>query len=174
MLDESQKRTLFVGILLVPGTVLVFVPVLILWLFADDPGALDLASTDHYRFYVGILIGVIGLAVSIWSMRLFSTIGNGTPVPWKPPSNFVVEGPFRHVRNPMVMGILFALLGECVLFGSWYLFCWLIFVKAFNLVYIRFVEEAELENRFGSPYINYKKNVRGWIPRLRPWDMPSS
>jgi protein-S-isoprenylcysteine O-methyltransferase Ste14 len=30
-------------------------------------------------------------------------------------------------------------------------------------------EEPGLEKRFGSEYIDYKKNVPRWIPRLKPF-----
>lgn len=172
MLNASQTRTLVIGILLVPGTVLVYVPLALMWSFADDRNAFDPAVLSEFRFYLGILLFVAGITVATWSMRLFTTIGNGTPVPTSPPTNFVVSGPYRYIRNPMVLGIMVALLGECVFFASWYVTYWLAFVLVGNLFYIGFFEEAELERRFGVDYVEYKKNVSGWIPRLRPWDPP--
>ena len=30
-------------------------------------------------------------------------------------------------------------------------------------------EEPGLEKRFGAEYVEYKRNVPRWIPRLKPW-----
>jgi protein-S-isoprenylcysteine O-methyltransferase Ste14 len=42
-----------------------------------------------------------------------------------------------------------------------------------NLVYMPLVEEPGLERRFGEAYARYRRNVPGWIPRLKPWTLPS-
>jgi len=31
------------------------------------------------------------------------------------------------------------------------------------------IEEPLLEDRFGSDYVTYKRNIPWWIPRLKPW-----
>jgi protein-S-isoprenylcysteine O-methyltransferase Ste14 len=46
------------------------------------------------------------------TIRLFLTIGKGTLAPWKPTQRVVVEGVYRHVRNPMISGVCFILLGD--------------------------------------------------------------
>jgi protein-S-isoprenylcysteine O-methyltransferase Ste14 len=39
----------------------------------------------------------------------------------------------------------------------------------FNTLYFKFLEEPELVERFGKDYIEYRKNVPMWIPRIRPY-----
>ena len=173
MLNASQLRTFVIGVLLVPGSVLVYIPFALMWFVSEDRNSYEPSGVDQLRVYLGVLLFVLGIAVATWSMRLFATLGNGTPVPTSPPINFVVSGPYRYVRNPMIIGIMIALLGECVFFASWYVTYWLAFVLVGNLIYIGFFEEKELEKRFGSEYVDYKNNVPGWIPRLRPWEPPA-
>ncbi len=33
----------------------------------------------------------------------------------------------------------------------------------------KFIEEKDLEKKFGDDYREYKAHVPRWIPRLRPW-----
>jgi protein-S-isoprenylcysteine O-methyltransferase Ste14 len=46
---------------------------------------------------------------------------------------------------------------------------WAILVFIINTVYFIFSEEPGLQKRFGEEYVEYKKNVPRWIPRLKPW-----
>ena len=45
-------------------------------------------------------------------IRLFVTVGKGTLAPWEPTQKLVVQRVYSHVRNPMISGVLFSLLGE--------------------------------------------------------------
>jgi protein-S-isoprenylcysteine O-methyltransferase Ste14 len=116
----------------------------------------------------GVLIAA-GLALVVWTIALFGTVGKGTLAPWDPTSRLVVRGPYQHVRNPMISGVLGILLGEAVLLGSVPLLVWFGLVLAVNAVYMPLVEEPGLRRRFGEDYETYKANVPRWVPRLRPW-----
>ncbi len=160
------------AIVILPGTVLVYVPAAILWFLADAPGGFSPASPAQSRFLFGIALALGGLATAVWTMRLFVTVGRGTPAPWAPPTRLVVRGPYRHVRNPMIMSVLVMLGAESLLLGSWYLAVWLLAFFLLNAVYFLRVEEPRLEQRFGESYVRYRANVPRWIPRWRPWDAP--
>ena len=96
-------------LLVLPGTVLVLVPGLILWATGGPAGPLRWPSV-----VVGVGAGALGLGLAGWTMRLFATRGRGTPAPWDPPARLVVVGPYRHVRNPMITGVLLMLLAEAL------------------------------------------------------------
>jgi protein-S-isoprenylcysteine O-methyltransferase Ste14 len=81
----------------------------------------------------------------------------------------VVQGPYRHVRNPMISGVLGVLLGESALLGSLPLLAWSGVFWLANAVYIPLVEERGLEDRFGDDYRAYREHVPRWLPRLSPW-----
>ena len=46
------------------------------------------------------------------TIRLFVTVGKGTLAPWNPTQKLVVQGVYRHVRNPMISGVMFILAGR--------------------------------------------------------------
>lgn len=106
------------------------------------------------------------------STFLLAIIGKGTLAPWDPKQKLVVEGVYRYVRNPMIIGIFFIVLGEAVLFGSIFLFYWFTIFFIGNLIYMPLFEESSLKKRFGKNFILYKKNVPRWIPRQTPWGGP--
>lgn len=148
---------------LLPVTVTIVVPGLILWRTGAELAPWPLAT-------VGIVLIAIGLALVTWTVSLFARIGKGTLAPWDPTSRLVVVGPYRHVRNPMISGVLTILLGEAALFGSLPLLVWFGAAFAVNAVYFPLVEEPGLRKRFGEDYEAYRAAVPRWVPRLRPWE----
>ena len=99
----------------------------------------------------------------------FATKGRGTPAPVAPTEYLVVSGFYRYVRNPMYVGVLAAIVGQALLFGSARLLvyaaaAWVV-VTAFVMAY----EEPAMARQFGADYESYCANVRRWWPRLTPW-----
>jgi protein-S-isoprenylcysteine O-methyltransferase Ste14 len=82
---------------------------------------------------------------------------------------FVVHGPYRYVRNPMISGMILLLFGEAFALMSLPHGIWAVCFLIINLIYIPLVEEPQLERRFGDSYREYCRHVRRFIPRLRPW-----
>lgn len=134
------------------------------------------AQQSMYLFNPSILLGVLGglvcllgLVGFILTARLLIRIGKGTIMPWGPTHKLVVRGLYRFVRNPMILSVIIIELGEALLFAS----LWLGFIAVLfflvNHVYFIFSEEPGLVKRFGQEYVEYKKNVPRWIPRLKPW-----
>lgn len=158
------------AIALLPGTVAVVLPAVILvagegpnvgWGLSRAPAAVTLVAGG--AFIAG------GLALWLWTVRLFARVGKGTLAPWDPTQRLVVEGPYRHVRNPMITAVLAVLLGEAAIFGSPALLVLSAAFLAINWVYFAALEEPGLERRFGDEYGEYKRWVPRWIPRRRPW-----
>ena len=110
---------------------------------------------------------VIGLFLMIWSVVHFVRV-KGTPVPFNPPPKLVTTGPYARVRNPMLTGVFVLLFGLGVLFRSISLV--FIFTPLFillNVWELKAVEELELEKRLGKDYVEYKKRIPMFIPRLK-------
>ena len=158
------------AIIVLPGTALVFVPGAILWLAAELGAAPVPAGPSQPTFWLALVLAMSGFALAVWTTRLFVTTGWGTPAPWAPPERLVVRGPYRHVRNPMITGVLLMLGAESLFFGSWHLVGWMLVFFAANVLYFPLAEERALETRFGEDYRLYKANVPRWIPRWRAWD----
>jgi protein-S-isoprenylcysteine O-methyltransferase Ste14 len=159
------------AILPLPGMVLVAIPALILSLGGADTLGLwrSVPSLKVILPVIGILCVCLGLVLMVATTWLFMTVGKGTLAPWKPPQHLVVRGVYRYVRNPMISGVLFVLLGEVLITASLPLFGLFLFGGVVNAVYIPLVEEAGLVKRFGDEYRTYKRNVPRWIPRLTQW-----
>jgi protein-S-isoprenylcysteine O-methyltransferase Ste14 len=157
------------AIIVLPGTVLVFIPGAILLATRDSRFALELASPAEIWFWLALLAAIIGLALSGWAAALFVKLGQGTPAPWDPPKRLVIRGPYRHVRNPMITGALLMLLAEAILFQSLPIATWMTVFFIGNAIYFPLIEERGLEKKFGDEYRNYKANVPRWLPRLRAW-----
>jgi len=143
------------AIVLLPGTVTVLVPALLL----DDTGLAPWPLA-----LLGALLIAAGVGMIAWTVSLFVRIGRGTLAPWDPTSRLVVRGPYRHVRNPMISGVLAVLLGEAALFGSLAVLAWWATVFAINAVYFVHVEEPGLRDRFGAEYEAYAARVPRWLP----------
>jgi len=156
------------AIAILPGTVVILVPV---WI--ADRYAVVLAlgeSRSHLALQLaGLVLLAVGLLLFTTSLRRFVTEGEGTLAPWDPPRALVLRGPYRFVRNPMISGVIFILFSEaCVLLSAPHA-TWAAAFLALNLIYIPLVEEPQLERRFGDPYREYRRHVRRFLPRLRPW-----
>jgi protein-S-isoprenylcysteine O-methyltransferase Ste14 len=118
---------------------------------------------------VGIALACIGLFLVIASVWRFASEGKGTLAPWDPPRQFVVHGPYRFVRNPMISRVIILLFGEALTVRSLANGVWAFLFLIVNLFYIPLVEEPQLERRFGDSYREYCRHVRRFIPHLRPW-----
>ncbi|HCT78858.1 MAG TPA: isoprenylcysteine carboxyl methyltransferase [Micromonosporaceae bacterium] len=116
----------------------------------------------------GILIA-IGVAALIHSFVRFVVEGFGTPVPVAPPQRLVVGGLYRFVRNPMYVGGLAAILGQALWFAQSILLIYFSFAWVVAALFVRLYEEPTLARMFGAEYDQYRRNVRAWWPRLRPW-----
>jgi protein-S-isoprenylcysteine O-methyltransferase Ste14 len=131
--------------------------------FLDFPKLLP----TSLNIIVSVPIIAIGLFLMAWSVLHFVRV-KGTPVPFNPPPKLVTTGPYAHVRNPMLTGVFVLLFGLGVLLRSISLVS--IFTPLFillNVWELKAVEERELERRLGKDYVEYKKRVPMFIPRLK-------
>lgn len=157
------------AMIVLPGTGLVLIPAAVLWFFRNTRFAADVAGPSQVVFWIGLAAAGVGLYMMLWTVTLFVEVGRGTPAPWAPPKKLVVLGPYQHVRNPMISGVLSVLLAEALLLQSWAIAGWMFLFFVINAVYLPLVEEKGLQNRFGQEYLVYRENVPQWVPRLRPW-----
>jgi protein-S-isoprenylcysteine O-methyltransferase Ste14 len=159
------------AIVLLPGVVTLVIPGIILWRTGTDSWGLwqSVPATQVILPVVGITCVCLGLVLMTATIRLFATVGKGTLAPWEPPQRLVVRGVYRHVRNPMISGVLCVLLGESLHTASVPLFQWFLIFAFINAIHIPLLEEPGLVKRFGDDYVTYTRKVPRWIPRLTPW-----
>jgi len=150
------KNLLFT--LVVPGTVAVYVPLLI---------ARDHPPTSGPLFVLALALLALGGAIYAWCVWDFATFGRGTPAPIDAPKKLVVRGLYRYTRNPMYVGVLTVILGWAVLFQAAALVLYILIVGTCFHLFIVLYEERQLQQEFGDEYEAYRRRVSRWLPRLR-------
>jgi protein-S-isoprenylcysteine O-methyltransferase Ste14 len=152
-------------LLLAPGTVAGLVP---WWISGWHLGPPLLAS--GWTRWLGVALMAAGAPALFDSFARFALQGRGTPAPILPTEHLVVTGLYRHVRNPMYLGVVTVVLGQGLLIGSLRVLgygaaLWLTF-HLFVLGY----EEPKLRQSSGAEYDRFLRGVPRWLPRLRPWN----
>ena len=111
---------------------------------------------------VGLVVGIAGAALAIRSATLLA--GRGRPRRGPQPA-FVIAGPYVHTRNPLLAGLLLALVGVALWHDArWLLLAAVASAAAAHWWVVR-VEEPSLRRRFGAAYEAYLRHVPRWIPR---------
>ncbi len=127
------------SVLAFPATMTVFIPALIGWLTGVD--APDLGTWQRLLLaIVGAGLIALGLGILVWTVVLFDRVGEGTlgvGDVMGEPVRLVVRGPYRHVRNPMMTGVLCIQLGTAVALASPWLFGWFALFFTLTLIAIR-------------------------------------
>ncbi|MDR0522250.1 MAG: isoprenylcysteine carboxylmethyltransferase family protein [Planctomycetaceae bacterium] len=162
-----MKREWIRTVVILPMNVLVFIPAIVLWF----TGYKWTVNRPELLILGGVLLAG-GLFLAGWTMRLFAVKGQGTAAPWNPPKKLVVSGPYCFVRNPMITSVLTMQIAEALLLNSSWCFGLFLLFWLGNMVYFPFFEEKDLEKRFGESYLEYKRHVPRWIPRLTAWKQP--
>ena len=146
--------------LILPLTVLILVPV---WI--EKNTSIKFISL----LVLGIILIIFGLFIMTLTIWSFIKIGKGTLAAWNPTRKLVIAGMYRYVRNPMIIGVMLVLLGESIALLSFNIFVWAIIFFAIYNLYSFAIEEPNLKKKFSDDYIEYKRNVPRWIPRLKPY-----
>ncbi len=150
------------AIVILPFNVTVTIPILILY-FTD----FQYKNPALFQAILGLVLLIAGVCLAIWTMVLFHKIGKGTLAPWAATKKLVIEGPFKYVRNPMIIGVLGVLSAEALILNSIIIFYWAVLFFIINCIYFKVFEEKQLERKFGNEYLEYKKNVPMWIPKIK-------
>jgi protein-S-isoprenylcysteine O-methyltransferase Ste14 len=103
------------------------------------------------------------------SFARFALKGIGTPAPVAPTRHLVVSGLYRHVRNPMYVGVVLAIVGQALWLGSMALLGYAAAVFAAFFLFVLLYEEPALRRQFGAEYESYRRHVPRWLPRIQPW-----
>jgi protein-S-isoprenylcysteine O-methyltransferase Ste14 len=121
--------------------------------------------------FVGLGLICLGAVISLSCLLAFGAYGRGTPAPFDPPRFLVKNWLYRHVRNPMYIGLGVLLIGEALLFPAQRRGILLMMLVLFLVVHLFVVlyEEPSLRRRFGAAYEEYCLHVPRWLPRLAPY-----
>lgn len=154
-----------VGTVVLWGTLFILLP----WLLHQ---AEPLVGLGDYRFedpalaITGGVFFILGSCLHLAANLVFVGHGEGTPLWCDCPRRLVIRGPYRHVRNPMSVGMLFQGLGAALFLGSPLTLAYVALGVLVDEWFVRPREEADLRARFGAAYEAYRRRVRCWRPRL--------
>jgi protein-S-isoprenylcysteine O-methyltransferase Ste14 len=168
---SSHRRNIAISILFTvfggPGILLLYLP---LWF---THLRIPTGEPVWGKLLAGALI-VTGLAPLLESIVRFIHVGRGTLAPTEATEHLVVSGLYRHVRNPMYLGVLAVLAGEACLFWSRGLAIEAAAVCLGIHLFVHLYEEPTLARRYPEEYPRYKSHVPRWLPRLKPWNGPQA
>ena len=129
------------------------------------------------KFYYGLINPVLGLLFMIvgwlfanWTVKVQFSLGRGTPIPMMATQTLVIKEPYTYCRNPMTLGTALFYIGVAIWLGSISAVGLGLVYPVGILIYIKLIEEKELEERFGSEYLEYKMRTPFLIPHLRKKD----
>ena len=143
---------------------IVGIPVL-MWVASGMPTVFDIPQG---RLFIGILLALFGLALSIWSIIHMKVVGKGNPFDAMGhevaprTKHLMTDGPYRFSRNPMLSGTYLYYIGYIVAFWSWWALLVFVAVAALMSLQVR-SEEKRLEADFGEEYLEYKKRTGRFI-----------
>jgi protein-S-isoprenylcysteine O-methyltransferase Ste14 len=128
------------------------IPILLIFLFGP-PSIQGSESSLALYFAISIPIALGALGIRWWSM------GYGRE------KEFIVNGPYRYVRNPVELSCVLAYTAAAILlrFPGWYTSV----VALVGIIHMSFVSisyERNLVIRHGTRYLRYAQRVRRWIP----------
>jgi protein-S-isoprenylcysteine O-methyltransferase Ste14 len=112
-----------------------------------------------------LIVAIVLVALGAW-LRIWGASYVGTSVVQSRSmhgESMLADGPYRRTRNPLYLGTILHIIGLAILMPlSGAIFCvvfiWLLQVR------LALAEEPFLAQRFGQPYIEYRKAVPRFLP----------
>jgi len=148
-----------------------FSGLLILSVAATANGSGSLERLPHITsFHLHLLaIGVFLAALpGLTAVQEFAVVGQGTPLPFDPPRQLVRSGIYRYIANPMQSSTALLL----IVMAIGLRLPWLLLGSLVSAVYsaglAAWDEGDDLRQRYGQSFVDYRKQVRNWLPQWRP------
>jgi protein-S-isoprenylcysteine O-methyltransferase Ste14 len=165
--DERLPARALLQMIVFSGLVVFLLPLVIV----ETSGSTWVNPLDRPTWALSLIVQILAVpaVIGLTAVQEFVERGEGTPVPFDPPRRLVSTGIYAFVRNPMQVSAIALLL----LLGLFVENLWIAAAGVIAHIYSAGLagwdEDEDLVNRFGDGWRAYKKNVRRWFPRLRPW-----
>ena len=132
--------------------VIMFINMLILW-----GSWVFLCSLDIYKITLPVIIRYLGLA--LWCFGIITFLMGLFTIKTLESyeGDLITSGIYSKIRHPMYLGFILWSIGFPIYFGGLFSFI-LSFLFIGNILFWRYLEEEELEERFAA-YIDYKKTT---------------
>jgi len=122
------------------------------------------SAASMQMLIAGLIVVAAGIALRIYSAGYLLGRHIVTKVEAEHLCTF---GPFAHVRNPLYIGNILIGLGASIALNEWYGYAIILLNYIFMYLFIIPLEESFLQDKFGNDYIEYKNNIRRFVPRLK-------
>ncbi len=162
-MGERVIATLLAGVVFI-----LLIPFLIIKGSAAIDSWLHISRFDFglINLVVGGAMTLVGWLFAMWSIVDQLTRGRGTPLPVMATQILLVTGPFAYCRNPMGFGTIVLYYGLAIWTGSWSAIALVTSFAAVLIAYLKYIEEKELEARFGQSYMEFKETTPFIIPSM--------
>ncbi len=113
-------------------------------------------------FEGGMIVGVIGFTLMMWSWCLFRIEDAPICLPSRS-TILITDGPYLFSRNPMYLGMILIMLGLALCVGTLpFYISSIVYFAIINFLFVPY-EEKKLANSFGEEYLRYMSEVRRWV-----------
>jgi len=132
--------------------VIVFINMLILWiswgfLCSLDIHKMNLPVPIRYFGLILVAFGIVTFFMGLFTIKTLESYEG----------DLITKGIYSKIRHPMYSGFILWLIGFPIFFGAFFSFI-LSFLFMGNILFWRYLEEKELEQRF-SDYMVYKRTT---------------
>ncbi|MEU5911220.1 methyltransferase [Micromonospora sp. NPDC047527] len=114
-------------------------------------------------------LALLAATPALAAVAEFAVRGGGTPYPWDPPRRLVTTGPYAYLANPMQLAGVALLLLTAAVTRSVTLVLAAVSTAAFGAAVAGPHEQSDLRARYGDSWRSYRRQVRDWWPRWRPY-----
>ena len=132
------------------------IPTLMWWV----SGMPNLLAAPVARIVIALVLAVLGLSLSVWSIVYMRHKGDGNPMDAfghevaPRTKHLMTEGPYRLSRNPMLTGSFVYFAGVCIWLWAWQALLVFVVFIVIMLLQVR-SEEKRLRRDFGEEYEAY-------------------
>ena len=158
----------FIGYLLGLIIFILGIP-LLMYLSSGSP---NIAEISLIQWIILIMLAIIGIGLSIWSIAYMKNVGKGNPFDAfnhevAPRTSFLMtDGPYGICRNPMLAGVFVYHIGVLIALLS--LGALIVFILEVLIMTVQVrKEEQRLKKDFGDEYLQYMKHTYRFLPIKR-------
>lgn len=134
-------------------------------------GSPNLAEISLVQLLILIILAILGIGLSIWSIVYMKNVGKGNPFDAfnhevaPRTTSLMTDGPYGICRNPMLLGVFiyhWGVLIALLSFGAVIIFLIEILIMTVQVK----KEEQRLKNDFGKDYEEYMANTHRFLPKF--------
>jgi protein-S-isoprenylcysteine O-methyltransferase Ste14 len=140
-------------------------------LSALSPGTFNILTAFNNLLILGILFALAAAILRTWAAAYLGS--SVVQAPSMHGEGVVAAGPYRHLRNPLYLGIFLHTFALALLMPpSGAIFC----IVAIGLFQLRLIgaEQSFLTAKLGEPYLAYCAKVPSLFPSIKPRVPPST